>query len=316
MKIIILDGYAENPGDLSWEALGQFGEYTVYDRTPSELIVERAADADILVVNKTPIDAETIDKLPKLKFIALLSTGFNVVDCAYAAKKGIPVSNIPAYSTNAVAQLVFAFILEHYNNVKLHSDSVHSGEWTACPDFCYWKAPLFELYGKTIGIIGYGSIGRAVAEIAKAFGMRVLAVNRSEKPADGIAEFCILEEMLPLADIVSIHTPLNEATQSMVNREFLSKMKKTALLINTSRGPVVDEEALAEALNNMSIAGAGLDVLSTEPPKSDNPLLKAKNCLITPHVAWAPYETRKRLMDIFISNISAFVQGKPQNRVN
>lgn len=317
MKIIILDGYAENPGDLSWEWLSDYADYTVYDRTPKELIIERAREADILVTNKTPIGAEVIDACPDLRFIALLSTGYNVVDHAYARKKGIPVSNIPAYSTKAVAQLVFAFILEHYNNVGLHSASVRSGEWTANPDFCYWKAPIFELDGKTIGIFGYGSIGKTVAGIARSFSMNVIATSPSHRAGcDGDVRFAEPEEILPIADIVTMHCPLTAQTQGMVNAGFISQMKRSALLINTSRGPVVNEQDLADALNSGRIAGAGCDVLSTEPPAADNPLLTAKNCFITPHIAWAPFETRTRLMDIFKGNIEAFIKGTPVNTVN
>ncbi|MDR1629961.1 MAG: D-2-hydroxyacid dehydrogenase [Oscillospiraceae bacterium] len=317
MKIVILDGYAENPGDLSWEPLRAFGEYSVYDRTPKEKVIERSAGADIVVTNKTPLPKETLARLPNLKFIALLSTGYNVVDIAYAKERGIPVSNIPSYSTHAVAQLVFAFILGHYNHVALHSEAVHAGEWSASPDFCFWKADLFELAHKTFGVIGYGEIGRRAAKIADAFGMRVIVTSRT-KPAQ-LPEYVTFTDqgtLLKNADVVSLHCPLTPQTQGMVNEEFLAKMKPTALLINTARGPLVDEAALAKALCGKTIAGAGLDVLSSEPPEKDNPLFGAPNCLITPHIAWAGKETRARLMSIFLDNIKAFTEGGPIHVVN
>lgn len=317
MKIVILDGYTENPGDLSWDALRAFGEVTVYDRTPVDDIVQRAKDAQILVTNKTPLRAETLEKLPELQMIALLSTGYNIADCDWAKAHGIPVSNIPSYSTESVAQLVFAFLLEFSRKVSLHSRSVTAGDWANSKDFCYTLAPLSELNGKTIGIIGFGSIGRAVSRIAQAFGMKVLATSRSKTAGttDGVC-FVEREELLAQSDFVTLHCPLTTETEGMVNEAFLEKMKPTAVLINTSRGPVVNEKALAKALNDEKIAGAGLDVLSKEPPEADNPLFMAKNCLITPHIAWAAKETRQRLMDIFLSNIKAFCEGHPQNVVN
>lgn len=318
MKIVILDGYTTNPGDLSWDFLNEFGTYTVYDRTPKEKIVERAAGCDIIITNKTPIDAETIAALPELKFITLLSTGFNVVDVDFARKRGIPVSNVPCYSTSAVAQLVFAFILEHTNRVALHSEAVHAGEWSSCPHFCFWKSPLTELQGQTLGIIGYGKIGKAAAKIAEAFGMNVLANSRSAKVGDrdGAVRFVETDELLEKSDFVTLHCPLTPQTTGMVNTRFIEKMKPSAFLINTSRGPVVDEQALADALHSGRIAGAGVDVLSTEPPKDDNPLLKCDNCLITPHIAWAGFETRTRLVGIVEENLRAFVKGEPINVVN
>lgn len=317
MKIVILDGFAENPGDLSWDCIRPYGEVTVYDRTPPALILERAAGAEIVVTNKTPLGKEVIDRLPALKFIALLSTGYNIVDGAAARARGIPVSNIPAYSTESVAQSVFAFILEHCRRVGQHSASVRRGDWAACPDFCYTLAPLTDIEGKTLGIIGYGSIGKAVARIAAAFGMRVLAVTRTERTGtENGVRFCGRDELLRDSDIISIHCPLTPETERMVNADFLSRMKRTALLINTSRGPVVDEQALADALNRGEIAGAGLDVLEKEPPEPDDPLFTAKNCLITPHIAWAAFETRQRLMDIFAANIQAFCAGSPIHVVN
>ena len=317
MKIVILDGYAENPGDLSWDGVRAFGEVTVYDRTPAEKILERAQGADILVTNKTPLTKDTLAQLPNLKLIALLSTGYNVVDCAWAKEHGIPVSNIPAYSTESVAQLVFAFILAHCRQVERHSRSVLAGDWAASRDFCYTLTPLTDIEGKTIGLVGYGSIGKAVARIALAFGMRVLATSRSHtQGTDGQVQFCALDTLLQESDFVSLHCPLTPETEGLVNAGFLSTMKPNAFLINTSRGPVVDEAALASALNQGQIAGAGLDVLGKEPPEADNPLFTAKNCLITPHIAWASKETRQRLMDIFTDNIRAFCEGHPQNVVN
>ena len=317
-KIVILDAYTTNPGDLSWDWLKQYGELEVYDRTPKDKIVERVKDADVVIDNKTPLTRETLDKMEKCKFIALLSTGYNIVDWEYAAEKGIPVSNIPTYSTMAVAQLVFAFISELCNGVGLHSQDVKSGGWSACPDFCYWKQPLTELYNKTIGIVGFGKIGQAVADIAEAYKMKVLAVSGHETDQSHRKNFkwATLDELLANSDIITMHCPLTEKTTGMVNAEFLSKCKPTAFVINTSRGPVVDEQALADALNSGRIAGAAVDVLSTEPPAKDNPLLSAKNCYITPHIAWAGYETRQRLMGVLKENVKAFFDGNPINTVN
>ena len=317
MKIVMLDGYTTNPGDLSWDFLNKYGNATVYDRTPQDKVVERCKGAEIVVTNKTPLTKEIIDQLPDLKFVALLSTGYNIVDYVYLKEKGIPVSNIPSYSTDAVSQLVMAFILELSMNVGLHSQTVRDGEWSASTDFCYWKTPLTELAGKTMGIFGLGRIGKAVAERARAFGMKVIAYTpRIHGNEPEWIELVTLDEMLERADIVSMHCPLTPETEGIVNAEFISKMKDGAYFINTSRGTVVDEKALADALNSGKLSGAGLDVLSTEPPKKDNPLLSAKNCFITPHIAWASFETRQRLVGIFEENIKAFVNGKPQNVVN
>lgn len=319
MKLVILDGYAENPGDLSWNGLSKLvDEYTVYDITAPEDIIKRSLDADILVTNKTPVTRQTIEKLPKLKFIAVLATGFNVVDCKAARERGIPVSNIPAYSTDSVAQLVFGFMLEFSNRVALHSESVKNGDWEKSEHFCYLKAPLSLLSGKTLGIIGFGRIGFAVAEIANAFKMRVLAFSPHTNTYDGFGkvEFCSFERLVAESDFVTLHCPLTESTSGMVNKAFLEKMKKTAYLINTSRGGVVNENDLAEALENGTIAGAGLDVLSAEPPKGGNVLIGAKNCLITPHIAWASLEARTKLLNIFLENVESFVKGTPVNVVN
>ncbi len=314
MKISVLDGFTTNPGDLSWDWLKECGECTVYERTPAELIAERTKDCEIVITNKTPLRKELLETLPKLKYIGLLSTGFNIVDWEYCKEKGIPVCNIPSYSTSAVAQLVFALILEHTNAVAIHSNSVHSGEWAASKDFCYWKTPLTELDGKTLGIIGFGKIGKAVAKIAAAFGMKVIASTNHPAPFEKV-EFCGRDELLSKSDFVSIHCPLTPLTEGMVNADFLSKMKTSAFLVNTSRGQVVDENALADALKSGVIAGAGLDVMTVEPPKSDNPLFGLSNCLVTPHIAWAGFETRERLMKIAKENVLAFLDGKPQNIV-
>ncbi|MBQ3045392.1 MAG: D-2-hydroxyacid dehydrogenase [Clostridia bacterium] len=314
MKITVLDGFTENPGDLSWDWLTSLGDCTIHERTPADLIAERCAGCDMIITNKTPLRKELLETLPDLKYVGLLSTGFNIVDWEYCKEKGIPVCNIPSYSTSAVAQLVFALILEHTNAVALHSESVHSGEWSACKDFCYWKSPLTELDGKTLGIIGFGKIGKAAAKIAAAFGMKVLACTNHPAPFDGV-EFCDRDTLLERSDFVSLHCPLTPATEKMVNADSLSKMKKTAVLINTSRGQVVDEAALAQALRNGTISGAGLDVLEKEPPDADCPLLGIKNCYITPHIAWAGFETRERLMKICRENVEAFLGGSPINLV-
>lgn len=315
MKITVLDGFAANPGDLSWDFLGKYGEYEVFDRTPVSLIEERAKDAQIVVINKTPISRETLEVLPELKFIAVLATGFNVVDTAACDEKGIYVANIPSYSVSAVAQQTFAFILEYANRVGEHTLSVHSGDWTSSPDFSYQTAPLCELDGKTLGIIGYGRIGRRVAAMAESFGMKTLLhTAHPEKYTD--ADFVSMDELLAGSDIVSLHCPLTPETDKMVNSEFIAKMKDGAFLVNTSRGQEVDEQALADALNSGKLSGAGVDVLSVEPPNADNPLLTAKNIYITPHIAWAAKETRGRLLSILDENISAFVEGSPVNIVN
>lgn len=319
MKIVNLDGYTTNPGDLSWNGIKRFGDYTVYDRTPADKVIERAKGANILIINKTVVTREILDALsPELEYIGLQSTGYNVVDCDYARKLGITVCNIPAYSTKAVAQLVFAFILQVTNEVALHSNAVKNGEWCTCPDFCFWKTPLTELDSKIIGIIGFGSIGRRVAKLAEAFDMKVLAYAPRPKDKGELktVEFVDLDTLLKNSDIITCHCPLTEETKGMINAENISKMKKSAIFINTSRGPVVDEKALADALNSEKIKAACLDVLETEPALESNPLLKAKNCYITPHIAWAAHETRARLLKILEENIEAYLCGKPQNVVN
>lgn len=320
MKIVILDSYTTNPGDLSWEFLKKYSEnISIYPRTSKEDVIKRAKGAEILIINKTVLGEYELNKLaPELKYIGLQSTGYNVVDLKTATNNGITVCNIPSYSTNAVAQLVFSFILQFTNKVTLHSESVYNGEWTECPDFCYWKEPLAELDGKTIGIIGFGSIGRRVAEIAEVFGMNVLFTSKSKKDTSKFktARQVDLNNLLHNSDFVTCHCPLTDETSDLINMNNLMKMKKSAILINTSRGPVVNEKDLAYALNNDIIAGAGLDVLSEEPPKADNPMFKAKNCYITPHIAWASKETRARLISILDSNIEHYLSGNTQNKVN
>lgn len=319
MKLVILDAYAENPGDLSWDWLKNVvEEYEIYDITPPEKVIERSIDADILVTNKTVLTADILSQLPKLRYISTLATGYNVIDTAYAREKGITVSNIPAYSTDGVAQLVFALILEIVNHVALHNKSVKEGDWCKSEHFCYWKAPIAELAHKTLGIVGFGKIGSAVAQIANAFGMNVIAYSPNTRTYSGFGEvtFKTLDEVIAESDFISLHCPLTDSTNGLVNMEFLKKMKKTAILINTSRGPVINEADLKTALDEGIIAAAGVDVLSAEPAREDNPLLTCENCIITPHIAWASFEARSRLMSIFKSNVEAFVADKPINVVN
>ena len=315
MKIIILDGYTVNPGDLSWDWLSEYGEYTVYDRTEKEDILSRCEGADIVITNKTPLGKDILEKLPDVRFIDLLSTGYNITDIYYARERNIPVSNVPAYSTNSVAQLTFAFILQFASRVKEHSISTQNGDWQKCKHFCYMAAPLTELHGKTLGIIGYGSIGKAVAKIAEAFSMKILVnTNHPAEDTENL-KFCDIDTLLENSDFVSLHCPLTDKTTKMVNKEFLAKMKNTAYLINTSRGATVDEDALRYALENGIIAGAGVDVLVNEPPVDDK-ITSLENALVTPHIAWAAKETRARLMEVTKQNIRAFVEGKPINVVN
>ena len=317
MKIVVLDGYTLNPGDLSWDGLKKIGDVVIYDRTPSDKIVERAAGAEIVYTNKTPLNREVLNQLPALKFIGVLATGYNVVDTEAAKEQGIVVTNIPGYGTDSVAQLTFALLLELCHHVQLHSNSVMQGRWSQSVDFCYWDYPLVELAGKTMGIIGFGSIGRRVADIASSFGMNIIGNDKFQTDQSGRKNFKWAEvnQLLEESDVVSIHCPLFPETKGLINKDRIKLMKKSAFLLNTSRGPVVVDEDLAEALNNDIIAGAGIDVLSVEPPSHDNPLFKAKNCLITPHIAWATKEARTRLMDIAVNNLLAFVNGKPVNVV-
>lgn len=318
MKIVVLDGYTENPGDLSWEGLEGLGDLTVYDRTPEDKIVERIGDAQAIYVNKVPITRDIIKACPNLKFIGVLATGYNVIDTEAAKEAGIVVSNIPTYGTDAVAQYTIALILELCHHIGAHSDAVKQGEWTSSPDWCFWKYPLVELAGKTLGIIGYGRIGQRTAEIAKALKMNILAYSRNPKKdleSDNL-KFASLDEIYANSDIISLHLPLFPSTEGMINKESISKMKDGVMIINTSRGPLIVEEDLRDALNSGKVAGAAVDVVSTEPIEMDNPLLGAKNMIITPHIAWAPKESRQRLMDVAVDNLRAFIDGKPQNVVN
>ena len=315
MKIVVLDGYVLNPGDLSWDGIKQLGDCTIYDRTPTELTVERSKDAEVLITNKVVLNKEIIGKLPNLKYIGVLATGYNVVDTDAAKRAGVVVTNIPAYSTTSVAQMVFSHILNFAQNVSVHALSVSSGEWAASADFAYWKTPQTELAGKTLGIIGFGQIGRAVAKIGLAFGMKVIFNNRNNKEPGIEAEQVDLESLLAESDFISINCPLTPENTGFINKSSISKMKTTAFLVNTGRGPLINEQDLADALNSGRIAGAGLDVLSIEPAHPYNPLAKAKNCNITPHIAWATFEARTRLMQIATENLKAFMVGLPQNVV-
>jgi glycerate dehydrogenase len=317
MKIAVLDGYCLNPGDLSWEGLKQFGEAKIFDRTPEAEVVVRAAGASIGLTNKTPLSAQTLRQLPDLRYIGVLATGYNIVDTTAARSQGIVVANIPTYGTASVAQFVFALLLELCHHVGGHADAVRAGEWSRSPDWCFWKSPLVELAGKTMGIVGFGRIGRAVGRIADALGMRVIAsdTNQSDPPACAGFRWASLEELLAESDVVSLHAPLFPETRGMMNARTLTLMKPSAFLINTSRGPLVVDHDLAEALGAGRLAGAALDVLSVEPPDPRNPLLAAPNCLVTPHIAWATREARARLMNLALENIAAFLAGEPRNVV-
>lgn len=320
MKIVSLDSYTLNPGDLTWDAMAQLGKLELYDRTPHEQgqIVARSEGAEVILTNKVPLSAETLACLPNLRYIGVMATGYNIVDVEAAAKRGIVVTNIPVYGTDSVAQMTFALLLELCHHVQSHSDAVRNGDWSKSPDFCFWNHPQIELANKTIGIIGFGRIGQRVAEIADAFGMKILAADSYRVEPSGLKHFAWAETLTLLAksDVVSLHCPLTPETKDLINRESLKLMKPNAFLLNASRGPLVADEDLAEALNAGRIAGAALDVLSVEPPKADNPLLTAKNCLITPHIAWASFEARSRLMNTLVENLKAFLAGKPVNVVS
>lgn len=319
MKTVIFDAYTENPGDLSWDWIKELGsELEVYDKTSKEDIIDRAIDAEVLVTNKCVISREIIESLPKLKYIQVIATGYNVIDTAAAKENGIIVCNIPSYSTDGVAQLVFSLLLEMMQQVAVHSESVHNGEWTACPHFCYQKTKLSELSGKAIGIIGFGKIGQAVAQIANAFSMKVLVYAPRPKDYFGFGEvkFVSLDEIKAESDIITLHCPLTPETDKLVNSKFIENMKNGAILINTSRGGVINEYDVAAALKNGKLSYYGTDVLSTEPPSADNPLIGCSNCFITPHIAWANIEARTRLMNIFKSNFEAYLKGSPENVVN
>jgi glycerate dehydrogenase len=320
MKIVILDGYTENPGDLSWEGFKKLGELAVYDRTSltnSQEIIRHIGDADAVITNKTPITGDIINTCPSVRYIGVLATGYNVVDVNTAKAKGIPVCNIPTYGTAAVGQFAIALLLEICHHIGHHNHAVHQGRWEKNPDFCFWDYPLIELSGKTIGIIGFGRIGQTTGAIAKALGMRVIAFdgNPSESGKQ-IGEYVALEKLLAQSDVIVLHCPLFPETEGLINKANIAKMKDGVILLNNSRGPLVVEEDLAEALNSGKVYAAGLDVVSSEPIKGDNPLLKVKNCIITPHISWAPKESRQRLMDIAVNNLASFIKGQPVNVVN
>lgn len=317
MKIVILDGYTLNPGDLSWRGFEELGEVTVYERTPNEMIVERIGDARIVITNKTPITREVMEST-NIEYIGVLATGYNVIDVEYASVKGITVTNIPSYGTDAVAQMVFAHLLEICSRVGEHNHAVKNGEWNSSRDFCFWKNPLIELSGKTMGIIGYGRIGAATSKIAMAFGMKVLAYRPSVKSGteEDEVKYAELEELLEKSDVISLHCPLTENTRGIINRKTIEKMKDGVIIINTSRGPLIVEEDLAGALNSGKVYAAGLDVVAEEPIRKDNPLISAENAFITPHIAWAPREARDRLMNIAVDNLSEYLKGNAVNIVN
>lgn len=320
MKIVVLDGYTLNPGDLSWDLFEALGELTVYDRTPmdSTTILNNIGDAEIVFTNKTPLNENTISRAPNVKYIGVLATGYNVVDIISARKQNITVTNIPAYSTLAVAQFTMALLLEMCHHIGDHATAVSNGAWSNCPDFSFWNSPLIELNGKTLGIIGFGNIGQATAKIAQAFGLKVITYSRTIQPENETenCKYVSLDELLNNSDIISLHCPLNDDTKGIINKSNIEKMKDGVMLINTSRGPLIIEEDLKEALNSNKISGAGIDVVSMEPILPNNPLLKAKNCIITPHIAWAPKEARKRLINTAIKNLESFLKGEPINVVN
>ena len=317
MKIVILDGYALNPGDLSWDWLESYGSVIYYDRHDVSKTISRVGDADIILLNKTPITAEILDACPSVKLICVLATGYNVVDCDAARARGIPVCNVPDYGTAAVAQYTFALLLELCHQVGHHNDAVHAGKWSRCPDFCFWDTPQMELAGKTLGIIGFGRIGQTVGRIAKAFGMNVLAYSRTEYPeGKAIATYVDLDTLLEKSDIISLHCPLTPETTGIINKTSIAKMKDGAIIINTSRGPAIVEADLADALASGKLRAAAMDVVAKEPIPGDSPLLSAPNCIITPHMAWAPKESRQRIMDCTQRSIDAFLAGNPINTVN
>ncbi|MBC6713489.1 D-2-hydroxyacid dehydrogenase [Treponema sp. Marseille-Q3903] len=313
MKLTILDGHAVNPGDLPWDKFSDLVDITVYERTPQELVINRIGDSDAILLNKVNITEEVFATCQNLKYVGVLATGYNVVDIEAAKRHKVTVTNIPSYSTNSVAQHVFSFILNFTNQVELHNNSVHNGEWITCPDFCYWKSPLMELSEKTLGVFGYGMIGKKVTEIAKAFGMNVICCTRTAQ--DGMPKSVTFEQMMQLSDIVTLHAPLTEKTKNIINKASLKLMKKSAYLINTARGGFVVEQELADCLNSGQIAGYAADVVSQEPMNKDSPLLTAKNCVITPHIAWSPLESRKRLQNIAYDNLKNFINGTPTNSI-
>lgn len=316
MKIVILDAYAANPGDLSWDEFAALGDLTVYDRTAQEDAAARIGDAEVVFINKVRLTDEIFAACPNLKLVSILATGYNIVDLAAAKRRGITVCNVPGYSTRAVVQMTFALLLEICQQVGLHSGAVHTGRWQTCPDFCFWDRPLIELDGKTMGIVGYGAIGSAVGTVAQALGMKLLVTARHEKPVPEGARFVSLPELLAQSDVVSLHCPQTAENARMIDADALAQMKDGAILLNTARGGLLDEQAVADALRSGKLLAAGMDVVSAEPIRADNPLLTAPNCFLTPHIAWAPLETRRRLQAISAENLRAFLAGKPQNVVN
>ena len=316
MKIVILDAYAANPGDLSWDEFAALGDLTVYDRTAQEDAAARIGDAEVVFINKVRLTDEIFAACPNLKLVSILATGYNIVDLAAAKRRGITVCNVPGYSTRAVVQMTFALLLEICQQVGLHSGAVHTGRWQTCPDVCFWDRPLIELDGKTMGIVGYGAIGSAVGTVAQALGMKLLVTARHEKPVPEGARFVSLPELLAQSDVVSLHCPQTAENARMIDAGALAQMKDGAILLNTARGGLLDEQAVADALRSGKLLAAGMDVVSAEPIRADNPLLTAPNCFLTPHIAWAPLETRRRLQAISAENLRAFLAGKPQNVVN
>lgn len=316
MKIVILDAYAANPGDLSWDEFAALGELTVYDRTAQEDAAARIGDAEVVFINKVRLTDEIFAACPNLKLVSILATGYNIVDLAAAKRRGITVCNVPGYSTRAVVQMTFALLLEICQQVGLHSGAVHTGRWQTCPDFCFWDRPLIELDGKTMGIVGYGAIGSAVGTVAQALGMKLLVTARHERPVPEGARFVSLPELLAQSDVVSLHCSQTAENARMIDAGALAQMKDGAILLNTARGGLLDEQAVADALRSGKLLAAGMDVVSAEPIRADNPLLTAPNCFLTPHIAWAPLETRRRLQAISAENLRAFLAGKPQNVVN
>ena len=318
MKIVVLDGYTLNPGDITWEGMEALGELTVYDRTKAEDVAARIDDADVVYTNKTPITKETLDACPNVKFIGVLATGYNIVDIAAAKEKGIPVSNIPTYGTAAVSQFAIGLLLELCHHIGEHSDAVKAGEWTSNPDWCFWKYPLVELDGKTMGIIGFGRIGQDTGKIAQALGMKVLAYDAFKRPEleTETCHYVDLDILLAESDVIALHCPLFPDTEGIINKDTIAKMKDGVMIINNSRGPLVVEQDLRDALDSGKVAGAAVDVVSTEPIRMDNPLIGAKNVIITPHISWAPKESRQRLMNIAVDNLKCYAEGKPQNVVN
>ncbi len=314
MKITILDGEALNPGDLSWDCISKFGEVRYFPRTENEAdTIDRAQDADIILLNKVPITANVLDNCPNLKLICVLATGYNVIDCAAAARRGIPVCNVPGYGTDSVAQFTIALLLELCHQIGHHSQVVHEGKWSACPNFCFWDTPQMELAGKTMGIIGYGAIGKAVGKIAEALGMKVIAYSRTKHPGN---EYVSLDELFSRSDVISLHCPLFPETEKIINAHAINKMKDGVILLNTARGGLLDEHAVADALRQGKIRGAAVDVVTAEPISRENPLLRAPNCIITPHIAWAPIEARQRILDMTVKSIQGFLDGKQINVVN